>query len=348
MTTTLFSPYSLHNVELRNRIVMSPMCMYSAGDDGIATDWHLAHYHARAIGGVALVLLEATAVEPRGRISQNDLGLWDAAQVPALARLVDLVHKEGAAVGVQLAHAGRKAFSGGKGHGPQLPIAPSSLPFAEDWRVPAELTVDEIQHVIAAWRSAAILAQAAGFDIIEIHAAHGYLNHQFISPLSNQRTDEYGGSLDNRMRLVLQVTEAVREVWTADKPLLVRLSVTDWVPAGLAPDDQVIVAQALHSRGVDLLDCSSGGITPIGPSAPSPGYQVPFASKLRREAAAPTIAVGLITDPNQANEIILNGDADLVALGRELLRNPFWPLHAARALGTHLDPPPQYRRAWLV
>jgi NADPH2 dehydrogenase len=347
MTTTLFSPYSLQGIRLRNRIVMSPMCMYSAGEDGIATDWHLAHYHARAIGGVGLVILEATAVESRGRISRHDLGLWEDTQVPTLARLVDLVHAEGAAAGVQLAHAGRKAYSPDKGQGPEQAVAPSSMPFGTDWAVPAELSIDQMENVIAAWRSAAERALVAGFDLIEIHGAHGYLNHQFLSPLAHRRTDGYGGSLDNRMRFLLQVTAAVREVWPAEKPLLVRLSVTDWKEGGLTPDDQVIVAQALCQRGVDLIDCSSGGIIPDAPAAVGPSYQVPFAAKLRAEAGISTAAVGLITEPEQANQILVDGKADLIALGRALLRHPYWPLHAARVLGVDLEPPRQYRRAWL-
>jgi NADPH2 dehydrogenase len=348
MTTTLFSPYSLRSVALRNRIVMSPMCMYSAGEDGIATDWHLAHYHARAIGGVGLILLEATAVESRGRISQNDLGLWDDSHIPHLARLVDLVHSEGTAIGVQLAHAGRKAYSRHKGHGPGQPVAPSSIPFDADWVVPAELSLDQMEQVVAAWRLAAERALAAGFDVIEIHGAHGYLNHQFLSPLSNRRTDGFGGSLESRMRFLLRVTDAVREVWPADKPLLARLSVSDWKAGGLTPDDQVPVAQALHEHGVDLIDCSSGGIIPDAPAATGPGYQVPFAAQLRAEAGVPTAAVGLITEPEQAEQILIDGRADLIALGRALLRQPYWPLHAARALGAELEPPRQYRRGWIV
>jgi 2,4-dienoyl-CoA reductase-like NADH-dependent reductase (Old Yellow Enzyme family) len=344
---TLFSPYSLRNLELRNRIVMSPMCMYTAGDDGQATNWHLSHYHARAAGGVGLVLLEATAVEARGRISRSDLGLWDDAQVPPLAQLVRLLKNEGAAVGVQLAHAGRKAFSTERGQGPQTPVAPSSLAFGKGWSVPVDLSGDEARGVIASWRRAAVLAEAAGFDVIEIHGAHGYLNHQFLSPISNRRTDEYGGSLENRMRFLLEVVDAVRDVWPEDNPLLVRLSVTDWTPAGLAPDDQVIVARALKAHGVDLVDCSAGGILPLAPTTVGPGYQVPFSEKLRREAGIPTAAVGLITEPHQAQDIIVQGRADLVALGRELLRHPYWPLHAARALGIEVVPPKQYRRVWL-
>jgi len=346
MTNTLFSPYRLRDIRLRNRVVMSPMCMYSAGDDGMVTDWHLAHYHARAIGGVGLVLLEATAVEPRGRISRRDLGLWEDSQVEGLARLARLVRAEGAAIGVQLAHAGRKATSDQRGSGPEQPVAPSPLPFSEGWVAPTELASSDIEQVIAAWRSAAERAAAATLDVVEIHAAHGYLNHQFLSPLSNQRADAYGGSLENRMRFLLEVTDVVREVWPADKPLLVRLSVTDWVAGGLTPDDQVSVAQALRAHGVDLIDCSSGGILPVGPPTVGPGYQVPFSAKLRRQAEIPTAAVGLITEARQANEIIADGHADLVALGRELLRTPYWALQAAQTLGVDVQVPPQYRGAW--
>ena len=343
----LFSPLTLRGLTLRNRIVMSPMCMYSAGGDGRATDWHLGHYVARAAGGAGLLITEATAVEPRGRISANDLGLWDDAQIESLARLVRLVRAEGAAIGVQLAHAGRKAWSADRGHGPEQPVAPSALPFAAEWNTPAELTPAEMDKIVAAWRSAAQRADAAGFDAIEIHAAHGYLNHQFLSPLSNRRGDEYGGPLQNRMRFPLRVVEAVRDAWPQDKPLLVRISATDWADGGLTPDDQVLVARELKARGVDLIDCSSGGSVPTPPPDPGPGYQVPFAAQIRCEADIPTAAVGLITTPELADEIVRNGRADLVALGRELLRHPHWPLDAARLLGHEIDWPRQYRRARL-
>ncbi|HSJ56614.1 MAG TPA: NADPH dehydrogenase NamA [Anaerolineae bacterium] len=343
--TDLFSPLTLRGVTLRNRIAMSPMCMYTAGEDGLATDWHLAHYLARAVGRVGLILIEATAVEARGRISANDLGLWDDAQIEGLARIVRLVKVEGAAVGVQLAHAGRKAWSATEGHGPAVPVAPSAVPFAEGWAVPEALTAEGLGAVVDAWRAAALRAGQAGFDAIEIHGAHGYLNHQFLSPLSNQRDDEYGGVLDSRMRFLLKVVEAVRGTWPDDRPLLVRISATDWVEAGLRVDDQVRVAQALKARGVDLVDCSSGGIVAAAPPSVGPGYQVPFAARIRQEAGVPTAAVGLITAPEQADEIVRNERADLVMLGRELLRHPYWPLHAARALGQEIDWPPQYRRA---
>ena len=343
----LFSPLPLRGLTLRNRIVLSPMCMYTAGHDGLATDWHLAHYAARAIGGAGLLIVEATAVEPRGRISQHDLGLWDDAQIEPLARVARLVQAEGAAIGVQLAHAGRKAWSADRGHGPAQPVAPSPLPFDEEWRVPHELEPAEIDQIVNAWREAAVRAQAAGFDVVEIHGAHGYLNHEFLSPLSNQRTDSYGGSVENRACLLARVVEAVRQVWPEEKPLFVRVSATDWAEGGLIPGEVVAVARKLRTLGVDLVDCSSGGLVPASPPGIGPGYQVPFADQVRREAGIATAAVGLITAPELADEIVRNGRADLVALGRELLRHPYWPLDAARILGHEIAWPRQYRRARL-
>ncbi|MBN1659848.1 MAG: NADPH dehydrogenase NamA [Anaerolineae bacterium] len=341
----LFSPLTLRGVTLRNRIAMSPMCIYSAGEDGLATDWHLAHYLARAVGGAGLILFEATAVEARGRISAHDLGLWNDAQVEPLARIVRLLQAEGAAVAVQLAHAGRKAWSEHKGYGPALPVAPSAIPFAEGWQVPQALAAGGIAALLDAWRAAAVRAGEAGFDAVEIHGAHGYLNHQFLSPLSNRRQDEYGGLLDGRMRLLLQVVETVRGAWPEEKPLLVRISATDWVEGGLKPDDQVRVARELKARGVDLVDCSSGGNLPVAPPSIGPGYQVPFAAQIRHKAGVATGAVGLITAPEHADAIVRNGRADLVLLGRELLRRPYWPLHAAHVLRHEIDWPQQYRRA---
>jgi len=352
----LFTPFSLRGVTLRNRIVMSPMCMYSAGEDGRATDWHLAHYLARAVGGVGLIITEATAVEARGRISANDLGLWDDAQVEPLARIVRLCQAQGAAacpaepcgaaaVAVQLAHAGRKAWSANKAHGPATPIAPSAIPYDEGWATPHALTENELAGVVAAFVAAARRAEAAGLDAVEIHAAHGYLLHEFLSPLSNQRADGYGGSLENRARLLLEVVEAARAVWPAHKALLVRLSATDWVEGGLTVGDQVQVARWLWERGVDTVDCSSGGNTPALPPEVGPGYQVALAGQIRREAGVGVIAVGMITSPQQAETIVRTGQADLVALGRDLLRQPYWPLHAARALGYDVEWPQQYRRA---
>jgi NADPH2 dehydrogenase len=323
---------------------MSPMCMYSAGEDGLATDWHLAHLASRAIGGVGLIITEATAVEPRGRISPNDLGLWSDAQIAPLARIVRLCQSQGAAMCSQLAHAGRKAWSATKGQGPTIPVAPNALAFDRDWIVPQELSHTELDAVESAFRAAAQRALAVGMDVVEIHAAHGYLLHEFLSPLSNHRTDEYGGSLENRARMLLRVIDAVRQVWPEQKPLLVRLSCTDWVTGGLVVDDLVQVARWLKARGVDLVDCSSGGNAPVAPPT-EPGYQVAFAERIRREVGIPTLAVGLVTAPAMAEEIVRNGRADVIALGRELLRHPFWTLDAARALGDDIAWPKQYLRA---
>lgn len=347
----LFSPLTLRTLELRNRIVMAPMVMNSAQSDGCSTDWHLAHFHARAIGGTGLLLTEATAVEPRGRISQRDLGLWEDRQVEPLARMVQSVQAEGAAIGIQLAHAGRKAWSADKGHGPDSPVGPSALPFGDGWKKPDELTPGEIDKIIDAWKTAALRALAAGFDVVEIHAAHGYLIHQFLSPISNQRMDHYGGSLKNRIRFLLQIAETIRQVWPEEKPLLARVSATDWAKqlhssrTGLTPDEVVVVAKELRTRGIDLIDCSSGGSLPTSPGGIGPGYQIPFAEQIRREAGIPTAAVGLITTPELADEIIRNGRADLVVLGRELLRRPYWPLDAAHVLGQEVTWPRQYRSA---
>jgi 2,4-dienoyl-CoA reductase-like NADH-dependent reductase (Old Yellow Enzyme family) len=340
----LFASLTLRGVTLRNRIAMSPMCMYSAGEDGLATDWHLAHLVSRATGGVGLIITEATAVETRGRISQNDLGLWDDAQIAPLSRIVQLCQSQGAAMCSQLAHAGRKAFSPQRGVGPESPVAPSAVPHDADWVTPHALTLAEVDAVVSAFRAAAQRALAAGFDAVEVHSAHGYLLHEFLSPISNQRTDEYGGSLENRARMLLRVVDAVRQVWPEQRPLLVRLSATDWVEGGLTVDDQVQVARWLKAHGVDMVDCSSGGISSFAPPT-GPGYQVPFSEKIRRETSIATMTVGLITTPEIAEEIVRNGRADVVALGRELLRHPYWPLDAARALGQDLAWPQQYVQA---
>lgn len=342
--SSLFSPFTVRGMTLRNRIVMSPMCMYTAGEDGRATDWHLAHLTARAIGGVGLVITEATAVQPRGRISVNDLGLWEDAQIGPLKRIVELCQSQGAVMGTQLAHAGRKAFSPKKGVGPETPVAPSAIPFDANWVVPHELDAAEMDCLVLSFRSAAGRALAAGFQVIEIHAAHGYLLHEFLSPLSNQRNDDYGGSLKNRARLLLRVVDAVRAVLPDTHPLFVRLSCTDWVQGGLVVEDLVQVARWLKEHGVDVVDCSSAGNTPTVPPV-GPGYQVPFADKIRHEAGIATMAVGLISTPELAEEIVHNGRADLVALARELLRHPQWPLDAARVLGDDISWPKQYLRA---
>ncbi len=340
----LFSPFVLRGVTLRNRIAMSPMCMYSAAEDGAATNFHLAHLAARATGGVGLIITEATAVEARGRISTNDLGLWDDAQIEPLARIVRLCKAQGAVMCSQLAHAGRKAWTPTKGAGPSPSVAPSAIPFDADWIAPHELAPAELDGIVAAYRAAALRALRAGFDAIEVHAAHGYFLHEFLSPISNRRADQYGGSLENRARMPLRVVDAVREVLPESQPLSVRLSCTDWIEGGLTIEDQVQVARWLRAHGVDLVDCSSGGSTPQLPPV-GPGYQVPFAEKIRREAGIATMTVGLITTPEMAEEIVRNGRADVVALGRELLRNPYWPLHAARTLGDDIAWPKQYLRA---
>jgi 2,4-dienoyl-CoA reductase-like NADH-dependent reductase (Old Yellow Enzyme family) len=321
--------------------------MYSAGEDGKATDWHLAHYGARVAGRCGLVLTEATSVEPCGRISTSDLGLWSDGQIPPLQRIVDLAHAGGVPFGVQLAHAGRKSWSAEKGQGPEEPVAPSAIPFADGWAIPRALTIAEIDRIVEAWREAARRAHEAGCDAIEIHHAHGYLLHQFFSPLSNRRDDAYGGSFENRSRLTLRVIAAIRSIWPAEKPLFLRASATDWIEGGLTPDDFIRLSPALIEHGVDVVDCSSGGNIPAPPAADllEPGYQAPFAERIRNEGRIATMAVGIITDPEQAERIIAEGRADLVALGRELLRDPYWPIHAAARLGVEIEWPRQYLRA---
>ena len=350
----LFEPLTIRGITLRNRLGVSPMCMYSA-DDGCANDWHLVHYGARAAGGAALVIVEATAVEARGRISPYDVGLWHDGQIEPLARVTRFMRSQGAVAGIQLAHAGRKAgtarpWDGGKPlsdeQGGWDVVAPSALPFTDDYRTPHELSVAEIAEIVAQFGAAAQRADAAGFQWIEIHAAHGYLLHEFLSPISNQRTDAYGGSFDNRVRIVIEVARAIRRVWSDDKPLGIRFSATDWTPEGWTIEDSVDLAKRLKGEGVDLVDCSSGGIAagikiPVGS-----GYQVPLAEQVRHGAGIATAAVGLITDPTHADEIISNGRADMVFLARELLRDPQWVLRAAQRLHQPIPCPPQYHRAY--
>jgi 2,4-dienoyl-CoA reductase-like NADH-dependent reductase (Old Yellow Enzyme family) len=350
----LFSPIALREVRLRNRIVVSSMCQYSS-EDGFATDWHLVHLGSRAIGGAALVMTEAAAVEERGRISPNDLGIWDDQHIQSLAPIARFIQAQGAVPGIQLAHAGRKAstarpWEGGRQipaeRGGWRPVAPSPIPFLEDEVVPEELSVPEFRRIVTAFAAAARRASEAGFRVAEIHSAHGYLLHEFLSPLTNRRTDEYGGPLGNRIRALCEVTWAVREAWPASYPLFVRISATDWAEDGWDEDQSVRLAQRLKPLGVDLIDCSSGGLLPHVAVPVAPGYQVPFAEKIRQEAGIATGAVGLITEPEQANEIVASGKADLVFLAREMLRDPYWPLHAARRLGLKPAPPVPYRRAF--
>jgi 2,4-dienoyl-CoA reductase-like NADH-dependent reductase (Old Yellow Enzyme family) len=328
------------------------MCEYSS-EAGLPNEWHLVHLGSRAVGGAGLVLTEATAVCPEGRISPADTGLWNAAQTDAFRRITRFIRGQGAVPGIQLAHAGRKAStkipwlgSGevGADQGGWQTVAPSAVPFADNYPLPLALTGDEIEGVVAQWVAAAQRALDAEFDVIELHMAHGYLAHQFLSPLSNRRTDEYGGTLENRIRFPLRVAEAVRAVWPDRLPLLVRISATDWVEDGWDLEQSVRLSEALRAIGVDLIDCSSGGNVAGARIPVGPGYQVPFAERIRSEAGIATGAVGMITEPNQANDIVASGKADAVLMARELLRDPYWPLHAARTLGVDVPWPNQYLR----
>jgi 2,4-dienoyl-CoA reductase-like NADH-dependent reductase (Old Yellow Enzyme family) len=349
---SLFSPLRLRGLTLPNRIFVSPMCEYSS-TDGFATDWHLVHLGSRAVGGAALVLTEATAVTADGRISPDDLGIWSDAHLEMLSRIVAFVHGQGSAAGIQLAHAGRKASTRapwrGEGAVPESEggwqtVGPGSEPFAPGYPVPRPLDRAGIAGIVQAFAEAASRALRAGFDVIEIHAAHGYLLHEFVSPLVNHRTDEYGGAIENRIRLCLEVIDAVRRAWPEDRPLLLRISATDWTEGGWDIEQSVMLARAAREHGVDLVDCSSGGAVRAAiPVAPE--YQVPFAARIRRDAGVATGAVGLITGPQQADAIVGDGRADCVLLARELLRDPYWPMHAAVALGHTLAWPPQYLRA---
>ena len=330
------------------------MCEYSS-TDGHATDWHLVHLGSRAVGGAGLVFTEASAVSPEGRISPDDAGIWNDGQAEAWSRIVPFIRGQGAAAGIQLAHAGRKAstdapWRGGRpldtAHGGWTPVAPSAIAFDEGHPLPIELDAGGIAKVVADFRAAARRAREAGFDVIELHAAHGYLLHQFLSPLSNTRTDEYGGSLENRARLLREVIAAVRETWPAPMPLWVRLSGTDWAEGGWDIDECVQLARTLRDAGVDVIDCSSGGTVPHPKVPTGPGYQVPFASRIRREARIATATVGLITDARQAEEILQSGDADLIEMAREFLRDPYFPRRAAKELGANVRVPEQYERAW--
>jgi 2,4-dienoyl-CoA reductase-like NADH-dependent reductase (Old Yellow Enzyme family) len=351
--SALFRPLRLREVTLRNRIAVSPMCQYSARE-GFSNECHLVHLGSRAVGGAGLVIAEASAVSPEGRISPDDTGLWSDAQAEAWGPVARFVAEQGAVPGIPLAHAGRKAgtaapWRGGRpvpeGEGGWRPVAPSPLPFAEGYPTPTELAVDDIERLVGAFRDAARRAEQAGFELVEIHMAHGYLLHQFLSPLSNRRTDDYGGSLENRMRLPLAVARAVREAFPVERPVLARISATDWVEGGWDLEQSVTLAGELREAGVDLVDCSSGGSVPDAKVPLAPGYQVPFAATIRERARVATGAVGLVTTPAQAEAIVAEGKADLVLLGREMLRDPYWPLHAARALGADAAWPSQYLRA---
>ena len=349
----LFEPLRLRDLTLRNRIVVSPMCQYSCSD-GLANTWHLVHLGSRAVGGASLVFTEAAAVTAEGRISPHDLGIWNDAQAAALAPIVQFIRGQGRAAGTQLAHAGRKGSTarpwqgGGRvdpADGGWEPVGPTTTPFTPGYPVPRELEASELPGIAGAFRDAARRALEAGFEVVELHAAHGYLIHEFLSPLSNTRTDAYGGSFDNRIRLCLETVDAIRTVWPERLPLFVRVSTTDWVDGGWTVDDSVALARRLKERAVDLVDCSSGGNAATASIPVGPGYQVPAAERIRREAGIATGAVGLITDARQAETIVASGQADLVLLARQMLRDPYWPVHAAAELGQATDWPPQYLRA---
>ncbi len=348
----LFSPLSIRSITLKNRIVMSPMCQYSSVD-GFSNDWHIVHLGSRAAGGTALIFTEATAVSPEGRITPSDLGLWKDEHIAGLSRIVSFVHKQGAKAGIQLAHAGRKGscavpWEGGKqlaeNNGGWITEGPGDIPFLAGERAPASLNREGIQKVISGFKAATGRARIAGFEVVEIHSAHGYLLHEFLSPISNKRTDEYGGSFENRTLLLRQVIEAVRSEWPAEYPLFVRISATEWTEGGWTPEDSVRLARTLISSGVDLIDCSSGGNVYNARIPVSPGYQVPFAEAVRK-AGIMTGAVGFITTAEQAESILEEEKADVILLARELLRNPYFPQSAARELGEDIEWPVQYLRA---
>ncbi|SFN35746.1 NADH:flavin oxidoreductase/NADH oxidase [Dokdonella immobilis] len=350
----LFEPLSLRDVTLRNRIAVSPMCEYSAVE-GVPQPWHLVHLGSRAVGGAALVIAEATAVEARGRISPADTGLWNDEQAAAWAPIAAFIRAQGAEPGIQLAHAGRKASTAAPwaGHGTVdpadggwEPVAPSPIAYSADYPHPAELDAAGIQGIVEAFRRSTLRALDCGFRVIEIHAAHGYLLHEFLSPLSNRRSDAWGGSFENRIRLTRDVVAAVRASMPEGLPLFVRISATDWAEGGWDIEQSVELSRILKQEGVDLIDVSSGGLVPGQKITLGPGYQVPFAARIRREAGMATGAVGLITEPDQAEAIVASGQADLVLLARELLRDPYWPRRAARALGADIEVPRQYARAW--
>jgi len=348
----IYQPITVKSVTFRNRIGMSPMCQYSSVN-GFANDWHFVHYGTRAVGGAGLILVEATAVAPEGRITPADLGLWNDTQIVGLQKITNFIHHHGAVAGIQIAHAGRKASHDTPGNGgQQLPIreggwhtlAPSPLPFEPSEILPDELTHEEINMVKDQFKATALRASQAGFKVLEIHAAHGYLLHQFYSPLSNQRTDEYGGSFENRIRLLLEITAAVQTVWPAEYPLFVRLSATDWTEGGWDLNDTVELSRILHNMGVDVIDCSSGGNNP-GASIPvAHGYQVQFSGEIKKTGIL-TASVGMITTLDQMTDILETDQADLILLGRELLRNPYFPLLSARVTGDEVTWPKQYTRA---
>lgn len=339
MGAKLFSPYTIKNLTLKNRIVMAPMCMYSAAEDGLVTPFHITHYVSRAVGQTGLIIQEATAVVPEGRISSNDLGIWDDVHIEGLKQLTEQIKAYGCKTGIQLQHAGRKA---------QLDCdtyAPSAISFDETYKTPKEMTIEDIQYVIEAFKLGAERAKKAGFDVIELHGAHGYLIHQFLSPISNRREDEYGGSRDRRYRFLKETIDAVKTVW--DGPLIVRVSAEDYHAEGLTAEDFIYYGSLMKEQGVDLIDVSTGGLVPAKINV-YPCYQVPQSEKIKHGAGIPTGAVGLITSGLQAEEILQSDRADLILLGRELLRDPYWPRTAAKELRVHIEAPVQYQRGWNV
>ena len=351
---TLFSSYALGSRRLPNRIVVSPMCQYSS-TDGFANDWHLVHLGSRAVGGAGLVIMEATAVSPEGRITPADQGLWKDEHIAKLKQITDFIHSQGALAGIQLAHAGRKASMAVPWEPERLippqeggwtdVLAPSAIPFSDKYAKPIALDKAGIRRLVDSFADATGRAAKAGFDTVEIHSAHGYLLHSFLSPLSNRRTDEYGGSFENRIRFLVEVVDAVREELPKESPLMVRISASDWIDGGWDIDQSVALAKVLKSHQVDLMDISSGGLAPEAKIPAGPGFQTPFAERIRREAGMPTGTVGLITGAAQADQIVRNGQADLVLIARELLRNPYWPLEAAAEIHQQISWPKQYLRA---
>lgn len=351
--STLFTPLKLRNLTIRNRVFVSPMCQYSARD-GVPGPWHLVHLGSRAVGGAGLVMAEATAVSPEGRISPGDTGIWNDEQADAFKPVAAFIKEQGAVAAIQIGHAGRKAshrvpWKGGGAMPPGGPgwqtVAPSPVPFAQGDPIPSELSEEDIATLVECFESAAKRALHAGFEVVEIHMAHGYLLHEFLSPLSNRRSDVYGGSFENRVRFPLAVAEAVRRTWPDDLPVFVRISATDWVEGGWDLAQSVEFGKRLKAMGIDLVDCSSGGTVPDAKIPAGPGFQAPFAEAVRRQADIATGAVGMITDPAQAEQVVRTGVADAVLLARELLRDPYWPLHAAGALGDDVAWPAQYLRA---
>lgn len=335
----LFEEKQIKNLKLKNRIVMPPMCMYCAKEDGLVTPWHILHYTTRAVGGTGLLIIEATGICPEGRISASDLGLWDDSQIQGMKALVDAVHENGAKIGIQLNHAGRKCTAAG------MDVeAPSPIPFDEESVLPREMTQADIEQTVQEFKAAAARAEEAGFDLIEIHGAHGYLLSEFLSPLTNKRTDHYGGSCENRVRMLGEVIDAVKEVWTKEKPLAVRVSAEDYQENGNKAQDLADMLKIVKEKGIDLINVSTGGVVSVAPKA-FPGYQVPHARLIKEETGLPVIAGGLITKPQEAEEILERGDADFIYLGRELLRNPYWPLHASEELHAQMPWPKQYERA---